>query len=223
MHMTQGWTGLRTAVIALGIIAWSTTGAKADALLQYSTIVPVDSGSGNAGVIGTNVISVVPVSNVSVDATTNLTLGSFQVAALPAGMSTTYTDTPFQLTFLPTEFGGIQLTPPSPAIEVKGFLNGTISGPNQSSVVATFTSVTGGAFDLAGASSTLTNLDNQKLLLVPSSSANGTTTIQDSISTGDANPESPVPEPSTIALFLTTVGGLGLRRFVLNRRTRSQA
>ena len=30
--------------------------------------------------------------------------------------------------------------------------------------------------------------------------------------------ESPVPEPSTIVLFLTTVGGLGLRRYVLSRR-----
>ena len=138
-------------------------------------------------------------------------------------MSTTYTNTPFQLTFLPSEFGGIQVTPPSPAIEITGVLNGTISGSNQSSVVATFTSVTGGAFDVAGASSTLSSLDNQKLLLVPSSSAGGTTTIQDFLSTSDGNNESPVPEPSTIALFLTTVGGLGLRRFVLNRRTRSQA
>ena len=34
MRMTQGWTGLRTAVIALGLFACATTGAKADADLD---------------------------------------------------------------------------------------------------------------------------------------------------------------------------------------------
>ena len=45
MRMTQGWTRLRTAVVALGLIAWTTTGAKADAisnLLDYSTAGSVD-------------------------------------------------------------------------------------------------------------------------------------------------------------------------------------
>ena len=29
MHRIQGWTGLRAAVIALGLVAWTATGAMA--------------------------------------------------------------------------------------------------------------------------------------------------------------------------------------------------
>ena len=55
-------------------------------------------------------------------------------------------------------------------------------------------------------------------------SAGGTTTLEGIITTsGTPNPEAPVPEPSTIALFLSTVGGLGLRKYVLARRQRGQA
>jgi hypothetical protein len=224
MHMTQGWTGLRTAVIALGIIAWTTTGVKADALLQYSTAGSIDT---SIGVTGANVISYVPTpppgaaaTSTTVDASSNLPLGSFQVAALPAGTTTTYKDTPFSITFLPSQYNGIALSDPNP-VTITGTLSGTETGPYQSSVVATFNPITSGSFELAGASSTLSILDNQKLL-VPAS-AGGTTTIEGIAATKSGLPESPVPEPSTIALFLSTVGGLGLRRFVLNRRQRSQA
>jgi hypothetical protein len=224
MRMTQGWTGLRTAVIALVIIAWTTTGVKADALLTYSTAGSIDT---SVGVTGANVISFVPTPppggtspSTTVDASSNLPLGSFEVAALPAGKTTTYNDTPFSITFLPSQFSGIALTDPNP-VTIKGMLSGTISGPYQSTVEATFNPITSGPFQLAGASSTLSILDNQKLL-VPSS-AGGTTTVEGVITTVGGLPESPVPEPSTIALFLSTVGGLGLRRFVLNRRQRGQA
>jgi hypothetical protein len=217
MRMTQGWTGLRTAVIALGIIAWTTTGVKADALLQYSTAGSIDT---SVGVTGANVISYVPITNDQIDATSNVPLGSFQVAALPTNTTTTYLDTPFSITYLPSMYNAIPLTDPNP-VTITGTLTGTITGKYQSSVEATFNPITSGAFGLAGASSTLSILDNQKLL-VPSS-AGGTTTIEGVIKTVGGNPESPVPEPSTIALFLSTVGGLGLRRFVLNRRQRSQA
>jgi hypothetical protein len=57
-------------------------------------------------------------------------------------------------------------------------------------------------------------LPDSSLSLVPNS-VGGVTTAQTQILTTN---ESPVPEPSTIALFLTTVGGLGLRRYTLARR-----
>ena len=217
MHMTQGWTGLRTAVIALGIIAWATTGVRADALLEYSTAGSIDT---SVGVKGANVISFVPTTNTEIDATSNLPLGSFQVAALPASATTTYNNTPFSITYLPSNYNGIALTDPNP-VTITGTLSGTVTGKYQSTLEATFNPITSGAFQLAGASSTLSIFDNQKLL-VPSS-AGGTTTIEAVIATIGGHQESPVPEPSTIALFLSTVGGLGLRRFVLNRRPRSQA
>jgi len=222
MRMTQGWTGLRTAVIALGLIAWTTTGAKADPianLLDYSTAGSVIS---STGVTGANVISYVPVSDVSIDPTSNLPLGSFQVAGLPAGQTTTYTDTPFSITFSPSTYNMVALTG-NPIVTLTGTLNGMVTGNYQSTVNVTFNPVTDGAFQLAGASSTLNVLQNDQKLLVPAS-AGGTTTLEGTITTaGTPNSEHPLPEPSTIALFLTTVGGLGLRKYVLARRQRSQA
>ncbi len=57
-------------------------------------------------------------------------------------------------------------------------------------------------------------------LLVPSS-AGGTTTMEGQI--GTAGLTVPAPEPSTIALFLSTVCGLGLRRYVQVRRQKGHA
>jgi hypothetical protein len=58
-------------------------------------------------------------------------------------------------------------------------------------------------------------------LLVPSSVNNGQTTLQAQVSTSVIEPQA-IPEPSTIALFLSIVGGLGLRRYVQTRRRRGQ-
>jgi hypothetical protein len=222
MRMTQGWNRLRTAVVALGLLAWSTTGAKADVisnLLDYSTAGSINYAT---GVTGANVISYVPVTNASIDPTSNLPLGSFQVAALPTGQSTTYNNTPFSITMEPASYNNIALTGGTPVI-LTGTLNGTLTGSYQSSVNVTFNTATGGAFNLAGASSTLNVLQNDQKLLVPAS-AGGTTTLEGILSTkGSPNNEAPVPEPTTIALFLSTIGGLGLRKYVVSRRQRSQS
>ena len=101
-------------------------------------------------------------------------------------------------------------------------LNGVVSGPSSSTVTATFNPPPNGMFSLGGGNGTAVfSLPTGSLLLAPSTSNNGTTSAQGLVTsnpppTGSA--ESPVPEPSTIALFLTTVGGLGLRRYVLSRR-----
>ena len=87
MHRIQGWTGLRAAVIALGLVAWTATGATA-APLSYTTSGQVDT---TTGVTGTNVISFVPSlapanSKNSVDLSTgqtNASLGNFVVVPSP--------------------------------------------------------------------------------------------------------------------------------------------
>ncbi len=75
MRKTEGWPRLRTAVIALGLIAWTATGAMASPL-SYTT-----SGQINTdGVDGTAVISFVPLSGNTVDfgsGQTNVSLGNF--------------------------------------------------------------------------------------------------------------------------------------------------
>ena len=79
-------------------------------------------------------------------------------------------------------------------------------------MIATINPIPNDTFQLGGATSTLAGLPNQ-VLLVPAS-AGGTTTLEGAINTvGTVNPPAPVPEPSTIALFLSTVGGLALRRY----------
>ncbi len=224
MRMTRGWTGLRLAAIALGLLAWNNPRAQADAttgtasnLLEYSVAGQID----KSGITGSNVISYVPVQNAMIDPTSNLPLGAFQVAPLPVGQTTTYNNTPFSLTIDPTGFNGTTLN--QTPLTVTGELNGTVNGPYQSSVQVTFDPITQGSFALAGGTSTLSVLQNDHHLLVPSS-AGGITTVEGQLASTGLSPDAaPVPEPSTIALFLSTVGGLGLRRYVMTRRQRVAA
>ncbi len=211
----QGWTRLRNVAIALGLVACASTRVKADGILTYSTSGFV---SGTSGVTGTNAITYESITNATVDTTSNLPLGAFQVATLTGNSTTTYKDTPFSLTVLPSAYNSTPLANFTP-LTVTGVLNGTV-GESKSNVIATINPIPSDTFQLGGATSTLAGLPNQ-LLLVPAS-AGGTTTLEGAIATvGNVNPVAPVPELLTIALFLSTVGGLALRRFVLARRQRA--
>jgi hypothetical protein len=229
MQMTQGWTRLRIVAIALGLFAWATASAKADGILTYSTSGYVNGSTGVSTTLDgstvaptTNAITYASVNNATVDTISNLPLGEFQVAPLGANMTTTYSNTPFSFTLIPSAYNGTALTNFTP-LTVTGLLNGTLTGGAQSSVIASISSISNNTFELGGATSTLAGLPNQ-VLLVPNS-AGGVTTLEAAINTvGTVNPaQAPVPEPSTIALFLTTVGGLALRRYVVARRPRALA
>jgi hypothetical protein len=214
MHKVQGWTGLRAAVVALGLVTWTAVNATA-APLSYTTSGQVDT---TTGVAGTNVISYVPLySGNSVDLSkgqTNLGLGNFVITPLADGASTTYTNTPLQISFLPASYGTDKSVANDTPVVISGVLNGTVTGASSSTVSATFNSIPNGLVKLGASGSGEFSLPTNTLLLAPSTSNNGTTSAQAMVTLV----ESPVPEPSTIALFLTTVGGLGLRRFVLARR-----
>jgi hypothetical protein len=215
MHRIQGWTGLRAAVIALGLVAWTATGATA-APLFYTTSGQVDT---TTGVSGTNVISFVPLSaGNSVDLSTgqtNVGLGNFVISPLANGLTTTYSNTPIQISFQPQSYGSTSVGADAPVV-VQGVLSGTVYGPSSSTVIATFNPPSPSTFSLGSGNGTGEfSLPTSTLLLAPSTSNSGTTSAQGLV-TLSAPP--PVPEPSTIALFLTTVGGLGLRRYILSRR-----
>ena len=108
MRMTQGWTGLRTAVIALGLFACASTGAKADSILglQHRRIDRCHSVERRS--YRHECDQLCPDhSPPQVDATSNIPLGYFQVAAEAAGQSTTYDNTPFSITLLPATLNGI--------------------------------------------------------------------------------------------------------------------
>ena len=81
-------------------------------------------------------------------------------------------------------------------LTVTGVLNGTISGDSQSNVIATFNPLPSDTFKLGDATSTLSGLPNQ-LLLVPDSTNNGTTTLEGRIATvGTVILKFPCPSPA---------------------------
>ena len=178
MHRIQGWTGLRAAVIALGLVAWTATGATA-APLAYTTSGQVDTTN---GVAGTNVISFVPLSSGNtVDFSTgqtNVGLGNFVISPLADGAQTTYTNTPIQISFQPQSYGSTSASSDA-AVVVSGVLNGVVSGPSSSTVTATLNNPPSGMFSLGSGNGTADfSLPTNQLLLAPSTSNNGTTSAQ---------------------------------------------
>jgi hypothetical protein len=220
MRKTKGWPGLHSAVIALGLVAWTATAAKASPL-TYTTSGQVDL---KTGVSGTNVISFVPLNTQNTvdlgSGPTNVGLGNFVITPLAAGTSTTYKDTPFQISFLPASYNGSSVAPEQ-TLKLSGVLNGVVSGPSSSTVQATFDQIPNGLIAFDNNNSAKFSLPPGSLLLAPSTSNSGTTSTQGLI-TPSLIDGHPAPEPSTIALLLTTVGGLGLRRYVLSRRRQAK-
>ena len=123
MHRIQGWTGLRAAVIALGLVAWTATGATASPL-AYTTSGQV---TPTTGVSGTNVVSFVPLSSGNSvglsTGQTNASLGNFVISPLADGATTTYSNTPFQINFQPQSYGSTPVSNDTPVV-VSGVLNG---------------------------------------------------------------------------------------------------
>jgi len=225
MHTNRGWKGLRAAVIALGLVAWASTNAQASKL-TYNVAGQIDPAN---GVTGTNVVSFVPITPNTADlasGATNAGLGNFVLAPLAGGKTTTYHNTPFKISFLPSTYDSSSVASNVP-IQLTGVLNGMVNGPSSSTVQATFDKVPSNLMALGAKTSASFALPTSSLLLVPSTTNSGISSVQGLITpvaANNGNPgEKPVPEPSTIALFLTTVGGLGLRRYVLVRRAQAKA
>jgi hypothetical protein len=241
MQRNRGWAALRTALTAVALGAITTvqalgastgtdsTSTRAPGLqniFTYSTSGQVDP---SQGVNGANVISFdsVPLQKTadqvnSFVTPTSFSLGAFRVGALPEGQMTTYTDTPFSITFVPQTINGDSISADAKPVVLSGVLNGTISGSGQSDVVATM-QPTGNSTDPTaqqfltttgnGSFANTLRILSDKVALVPSTSYAGLTTVQGQvISSG-----SPIPEPTTIALFLTAAAGLGLRQRMRRR------
>lgn len=208
MRMTCGWTGPRLAAVALflGLLVAAPTRSHASGMtseVEYSTTGSVIS---TTGVTGANVISFNSVAGGSFLSPSSFSLGEFLVASLPVGVSTTYVNTPFKITYIANKINGADIANNETPIEITGLLNGKITGPNQSSVVATFDPVSDSEFRTGDFLNSLTMTGS--VLLVPSSNNGGRTTAQGTIT----STYSPVPEPATVTIFLAAMAGLGLRR-----------
>jgi hypothetical protein len=215
MRITRVWTGLPAAlaVVALGTLLASDAGAAAmstdsiNSFMQYSTSGTVNS----TGVTGTPVISFNSVQNGAFTAPSAFSMGSFQVAPLPTGVSTTYTNTPFSITYLANQVDGSVPSVNGTPITISGVLNGTVTGGSQSDVIATFNPASLPAFQTGNFSDTLSVLDSP-ISLVPSTTNGGLTTAQAQMIVQSIVPPPAAPEPTSIAVFLTAIGGLVLRR-----------
>ncbi len=219
MSMIQGLNGLRSAVLTLGVLACATAGADAAAILKYQTATAIDLSGG--GITGPNLISFTPASAAGVDLSTgsvNAGLGTFVVAPPAGNTPTSYDNVPFEITFLPQELNGEALSGLS--VVIRGVLNGVVDSPYGSTVTATF-DPTPATLELDnGQTITFSFPEDTSKLLVPAQSNGGLTTAQ-ALLTSTQVP--PVPEPSTVALFVTTIGGLALRRRLASRRAKAKA
>src|SRR3954447_10043494 len=129
-------TGLKTIVIAAGMVAAATTSRAAN-IVSYNT-----SGSvGTAGVSGPGAIGYAPIGGGSFATPSQFSLGEFLVPGLSGGQSTSFAHTPFEIRFTVTDVNGTAPSPAVPPIEIKGELNGSIAGVNQSNLTATFLDV----------------------------------------------------------------------------------
>jgi hypothetical protein len=227
MLKSRGWAGLRWTLATLSLCTLLTRAAPADAidstLEATATPVPAEpvksdmvygtSGSiGMTGITGANVISFVPEAAGAFTSPSAFSLGTFVVGYLPPGQTTTYDHTPFSITYAALKVNDEEPMPNQSPITVSGFLNGTVTGPTQSDVVATFSPVANPTFLTGDYINKLSVLDPQ-VSLVPSTTNGGRTTAQAHIQVSAA----PIPEPTTIALFATTIVGLGLRRRLVRR------
>jgi hypothetical protein len=203
------------AAVALAMGLAGASAAEAAPLISYSTSGTI----GLTGVTGPNIISFNSVATGDYDAPSSLSLGEFLVAPLAPGVSSTYTNTPFSITYLTNSIDGAPPVPNQTPITITGTLSGTVTGSGQSNVVATFNPLSTTTFRTGGYNNSF-QISDATVSLVPSTTNGGRTTAQSRNSvTAVPAPPPQVPEPASIAVFLTAAAGLGLRR---RTRTRSR-
>jgi hypothetical protein len=156
---------------------------------------------GNEGVSGFNTISYQSQPDPIWGTTGNRFLGKFLVGPLPDGISTTYTNTPFSISVLPSalQVNDVWYRDDLQPVVLKGRLNGMITGTGYSNVVASFDPVSPWVDVVkGGVPGNQTFLAGTGPFLI---SPNGTTDASLNWAlVGSASPV-PVPEPTTLLII----------------------
>ena len=205
-------TSPRTWMLALVLGGLIASGAQASPapVYYYST-------TGNVGGLTTGPITFTGnnSSGPSSDGTVlpgAINLGQFQTQPLPTGATLTLNETPFTIDLK-------QWAAPSPGVPstsapdeiISGFLNGSISGDNATTLMAQITSVKQawpGPVPLDLSSLTAAS----PLLINPGGVDSGTSGFAVSVPTSIPSTFFNIPEPTTLAMFATALVGLGFRR-----------
>jgi len=178
--------------LGLALAGWFAGVAQADPSYTYQTIGQVSVPSGVPG-------GLVYYSGVTSGTTTppgSIDLGTFAVSPLASTTNASYSNTPFEIFALSGTNAGSEIT---------GVINGSF-GPSATnpSLTATITGVT--QFGVSGLPFNLQLPMDTPLTLALNNGAGG---MGQTSLTGAA---SPVPEPTSIAVFAVALGGLGLWR-----------
>ncbi len=230
MRTNSGWAGPRRMALALALAAVAGS-ARADSMTTtgmtgMTTSTPVSANItyntsglvGSTGITGKPVISFAPVSNSGLYTPSSLSLGTFVVAPLPDGQTTVYNHTPFAISYATQSINGQDQGASPPLLTIQGFLNGTVTGSDQSNVVATFEPISNSTAAIGTLYTGTLSLPSPQRSLVPSTTFGGQSTAEGFII---VNKLTTTPEPTTVALFLAAGAGLGLRRRLKARASRA--
>jgi len=208
---TRRMFGTLTFSLALAAAIAAPSGARAAAIV-YDTSGLV----GTTGISGTNAIRFEPISKGSFTAPSSLSLGTFVVSALPDGETTTYNHTPFAMSFAIKTVDGVNVAAAPALLTITGFLNGTLTGSNLSTVIAQFDPIPDNRIVLGPDLEVFVTLPSPQRTLGPATTLGGQSSAEAFVT-----PKTIVPEPTSIALFAAVAAGLGWHR--LRRQCKATA